>query len=347
MMRLPGFAYVAPTSAREAARILRAEGAAVGRAMPMAGGTDLLPNMKRRQQTPETVVSLRRVEGLRGIDDGGGLRVGAATTLTDLVRSPLVREIAPGLHQAAAQIATPHLRTMGTVGGNLCLDTRCSYYDQTYEWRKAIDFCMKRDGEICWVAPASRRCLAVSSTDTAPALLSLGARIVLVGPEGERELPLDALYRNDGMQYLTREPDEVLTHVLLEDLAGWRSTYWKLRRRGSFDFPVLSVAAAARLAADGTVEDARIVLGAVSSAPVIAQDAADALRARRLTDEAVDQSATLAAGPAKPMDNTDFTLHWRKRVASEFVRHALRELRGDDMREVRLRLARRTLDEGI
>src|SRR5262249_40852250 len=151
------------------------------------------------------------------------------------------------LREAAQQVATPHLRNMGTIGGNLCLDTRCNYYDQNYEWRKAIDFCMKKDGETCWVATSSPKCLAVSSTDTAPSLVALGATVTLASADGLRTIPVSALYRNDGIHYLTRKPTEILTSVHVPPLGGWRSTYWKLRRRGSFDFPVLSVAAAARL----------------------------------------------------------------------------------------------------
>jgi 4-hydroxybenzoyl-CoA reductase subunit beta len=236
---------------------------------------------------------------------------------------------------------------MGTLGGNLCLDTRCNYYDQTYEWRKAISFCMKKEGVTCWVAPASRRCLAVSSTDTAPALLALGARVRLVGPRGERDLAVDALYANDGIRYLTKGADEILTEVLLDPLPGWRSTYWKLRRRGSFDFPVLSVAAAARFGAGGVVEEARLVLGSVASRPLALPDASSVLAGRELTDAVIEETAHAASGPAKPMDNTDFTLHWRKRVVREAVGWALRDLRGDDMRDVRQRVARHLLDEGV
>ena len=140
---------------------------------------------------------------------------------------------------------------MGTLGGNLCLDTRCNYYDQNYEWRKAINFCMKKDGKTCWVATSSPKCLAVSSTDTAPALLALDATVTLVSAEKTRKIALADLYRNDGIHYLTRQPTEILTAIDVPRLEGWRSTYWKLRRRGSFDFPVLSVAAALKLAPDG------------------------------------------------------------------------------------------------
>jgi 4-hydroxybenzoyl-CoA reductase subunit beta len=348
MMRLPHFRYRAPRSVAEAAALLAEE---PGGAMLLAGGTDLLPNMKRRQQTPRTLVGLRAVAELRSAREtrderaagAAGLALGAGLTLSDLVRDARVRERYAALWQAAAQVATPHLRSMGTLGGNLCLDTRCNYYNQSYEWRKAIDFCMKKDGETCWVAPGSERCLAVSSTDTAPALAVLGARVRLASAAGEREIAVADLYRNDGIAYLARRPDEILTHVLLDPPDGWRSAYWKLRRRGAFDFPVLSVAAAARLNGAGPsalVRAVRLVLGAVASRPLAADAAAVFLVGKRLDDAVIDEAASLAAQVAKPMDNADFALGWRKRVTRAFVTHALRELRGDDVRDARLRFAR-------
>jgi 4-hydroxybenzoyl-CoA reductase subunit beta len=344
MMRLPHFRFHAARTVREAAELLAA--AAPGEAMLVAGGTDLLPNMKRRQQVPATLVGLRRVDELRHVANGDpsmGLGIGAGVTLTELVRDPRVRDGYGALWQAAAQVATPHLRNMGTLGGNLCLDTRCNYYDQNYEWRKSIDFCMKKDGQTCWVATSSPKCLAVSSTDTAPALLALGARITLVSADSTRQIALSDLYRNDGIHYLTRQPNEILTAVHVPRLDGWRSTYWKLRRRGAFDFPVLSVAAAAKIAPDGTVEAMRIVLGAVSSRPVEAPAAAALLTGQRLTDDLIARAAEGAAHPARPMDNTDFPLVWRKRVTKDFVTYALRELRGDRMQDVRRKVSKRLL----
>jgi 4-hydroxybenzoyl-CoA reductase subunit beta len=356
MMRLPRFRFVAPECLAEAADVLAA--ASPGDAAIVAGGTDLIPNMKRRQQTPGTLIGLRRIGELRAIHDGRsarqssltgtsvpGMTIGAGVTLTHLIHalSAAGRPGLEGLRQAAAQIATPHLRNMGTLGGNLCLDTRCNYYDQNYEWRKAIDFCMKKDGKICWVATSSPRCLAVSSTDTAPALMSLGALVTLASAEGARTVPLGAIYRNDGIDYLSRRPTEILTAVLLPALHGWRSTYWKLRRRGSFDFPVLSVAAAVKVRADGSVEEARIVLGAVASCPVEAPEAARHLRGEALSDDQIAGAAEHASRPARPMDNTDFGLVWRKRMARTLVTYALRELRGDDMRAERYRIARQLL----
>jgi len=321
MMRLPWFEYRAPKSVAEAARILAGEGA---NAMLIAGGTDLLPNMKRRQMAPKVLISLSGIEELRS----NGKSYGAGMTLTQIVNSNAPK----ALRQAAHQVATVHLRNMGTLGGNLCLDTRCNYYNQNYEWRKAIDFCLKKDGEICWVATASKRCVAMSSTDCAPALLALGARLKLVSSKGEREIAIEDFYNNDGIDYLKRQPDEILTEVHVPKDSG--STYWKLRRRGAFDFPVLGVAAAK--SGDGV----RIALGAVASRPFLVEKAGELLKGKSLTDEVIDAAAKLVASRAKPMDNADLDLYWRKGVAAEFVGYALRELRGDDMRETRLRVAR-------
>jgi CO/xanthine dehydrogenase FAD-binding subunit len=182
--------------------------------------------------------------------------------------------------------------------------------------------------------------VAVSSTDTAPALIALGARVRLVSHSGEREISLADLYNNDGMLYLHRKADEILAEVLLDPLHGWRSTYWKLRRRGSFDFPVLSVAAAARFIANGVVEEARIVVGSAASRPLIASDAGKFLAGRSLTSETIAETAALAARIAKPLDNTDFDMSWRKKVTTQFVGYALRELRGDDVTAERAAITR-------
>jgi 4-hydroxybenzoyl-CoA reductase subunit beta len=332
MMRLPLFEFRTPRTLKEAVRILDGQGP---NTMLLAGGTDLLPNMKRRQQVPKTLMSLRHIEGLAQVQLGNsGSRLGACLTLADIAEDPRFRNGMTALAQAAALVATPHIRNMATLGGNLCLDTRCNYYDQNYEWRKAINFCLKKDGTTCWVAPGSPKCVAVSSTDTAPALIALGARVRLVSRAGEREVALSDLYNNDGIMYSNRRPDEILAEVLLDSLHGWRSTYWKLRRRGSFDFPVLSVAAAARLSNQGVVEDARIVIGAASSRPLVAI-AAKSLLGRSLSLETIAEAAILAARIAKPLDNTDFDMTWRKRVTAEFVTYTLRELRGDDVRAER------------
>ena len=326
MLRLPEFTYLEPKTIKQALRMKAAAGSA---GMYVAGGTDLYPNMKRRHQEPKVVISLARVQGLRRITgrrtrDAGSV-VGAMISLSDLAAHPGIRKNYAALANAAELISTPLLRNMGTFGGNLCLDTRCNYYNQTYEWRKAIDFCMKKDGEICWVAPSSPRCWAVNSSDTAPVVVALDAQLVLVGPEGERVVPANRFFNDDGIDYLTKRPDEILTEVRLPPPNSWDATYWKLRRRGSFDFPVLGVAAWIEWNGD-VVAQARIVLGAVASCPQQVPEAAAAIVGTRLGDEAIDAAADAAFRPSKPMDNTDFGLAWRKHMTRNYVRGVLREL---------------------
>jgi 4-hydroxybenzoyl-CoA reductase subunit beta len=327
MMRLPAFRYLAPKSLAEATRMIADAGPD---GMLVSGGTDLYPNMKRLQFDPRILVGLRQLPELHGVsgDPQRGMRIGAATALSQIGLHPAIRARYPALATAAAGVATPQIRHMGTIGGNLCVDTRCNYYNQSYEWRRAIGFCMKRDGGGCLVAPGSARCVAVSSSDTAPVMIALGALVVLTGPEGERTVPASALFRDDGIAYLTKRPEEILSAVVLPPVDGLRSSYWKLRRRGSFDFPILGVAAAARLGKDGTCLEAKIVLGAVSPQPVDAVDAARLLRGRKITPELVEEAAVSAYGPAKPLDNTDLTLAYRKRMTRVFVSRALRELAG-------------------
>jgi len=328
MLRLPSFRYFEPTTLREA--IARKVDAGPS-GMYVAGGTDLYPNMKRRQHEPKTVISLMHVGELRADRRTGAqadrvIELGAGITLTELSACAPVRRSADVLAQAASLISTPLLRNMGTLGGNLCLDTRCNYYDQTYEWRKAIDFCMKKDGAICWVAPSSPRCWAVNSSDLAPVAVALGAELEFAGPAGSRLVRAAQLYRNDGIRYLEKDRDEILVRVNVPLTRGADAVYEKLRRRGAFDFPVLGVAAWIRW--DGeVVAEARIVLGAVASYPQQIEGAGAALAGSRLSDDAITQAALAAFDPAKPMDNTDFDLSWRKQMTRVYVTRALQALR--------------------
>ena len=318
MLRLPSFTYRQPRTLAEA---LRMKGDAGPDAMFVAGGTDLYPNMKRRHQEPGTVISLMGIPELRKMERGN---VGTCVTLSSLSTFPSFQHSA--VATAARLVSTPLLRNMGTLGGNLCLDTRCNYYNQSYEWRKSIDFCMKKDGAICWVAPSSPRCWAVSSSDVAPVMVAIGAEYRLLGPQGERVVPAGRFYHNDGINYLTKQPDEILVDVRLPAPNGWDAVYHKLRRRGSFDFPVLGVAAWIRW--DGkTVGDARVVLGGVASYPQEIPEAATALTGQPLTDDAIAAAAEAAYRPSKPMDNTDFELSWRKQMTRVYVKRALEELR--------------------
>ncbi len=326
MMRLPPFTYLSPVSVGDAVKLMGDHGAA---AMLVAGGTDLYPNMKRRQFEPRVLVGLRGIKDLTGVRGAAasGLVVGAGTTLTAVSHNAEIAREFPALATAAGLVSTPQLRNMGTIGGNVCVDTRCNYYNQSYQWRKAVNFCMKKDGEICLVAPGSPRCWAVSSSDTAPVLWSLGATAKLAGPAGERAIPISTLYRDDGIEYLTKGPGEILTEIALPPANGLRSIYLKLRRRGSFDFPVLGVAVALGMEGD-VVAHARIVLGAVASLPREAEAAGRFLVGGTLSAERIDEAARLAAGPSKPLDNTDLTHPYRKKMTRVFVARALRRLAG-------------------
>jgi 4-hydroxybenzoyl-CoA reductase subunit beta len=325
VLRLPPFRYAAPATACDAARLLADYGPD---AMPVAGGTDLYPNMKRRQFTPRVVVALRGVTEAYGVNANGGLDLGAMTTLTEVADHPVIRGRWPAIARAAGLVSSPPLRNAGTIGGNLCVDTRCNYYNQTESWRASIGYCMKKDGHVCLVAPGSDVCWALSSSDTAPVMIVLGAEVTLVGPAEERRIAVGDLYGPDGMAYLAKRPEEILTRIHVPDRTDWTMTYRKVRRRGSIDFPILGVAAAVRLGAGRTVEEARIALGAVHTAPVVAEGAEAFLRGRVLDAETIEMAAGIAYKPARPLDNADLSYAWRKRMARIEVARALREVAG-------------------
>src|SRR5258705_7325099 len=343
MLRLPLFRMVEATAWTEAATLLREHGAAASDlasgtpsvpVMVVAGGTDLFPNMKRRQFAPAVLVSLGHVKGAREITSGSlrtkgpvplGMRIGAGATLREDAAHPTVRPKYTALAQAAGAVSTPQLRNMGTIGGNVCLDTRCNWYDQSLFWRTAEGYCMKtHPSVVCRVAPSSPRLLAVASADTVPALIALGAKVTVENAGGRRELDLAELYREDGIRYLAIGRDDVVVSVTLPDPTGWRSTYLKLRDRNSFDFPIAGVAAAVRLDGD-IVTDARIAVTAVASRPVAVD--AKALVGTKLDDDAIAAAADAVHKAARPMDNTSGTISQRKRAARVFTERALRSLR--------------------
>ena len=331
MMRLPKFTYRTPRTIAEAVKIIGDVGT---EAQFVAGGTDLYPNMKRRQQMPKTVISVMRLPELNQITGEGpsGVVIGASMTLTDIIENPIIKRDYPFIASAARTISTPILRNMGTIGGNLLLDTRCNYYDQNYEWRKAINFCLKKDGDVCWVAPGSSKCWAVQSSDLVPVMVAIGAKFRLVSTLGERMIDAAGFYNDDGIDYLKKRPDELLVDIHLPPTNGWRASYQKLRRRGAFDFPVLGVAAYVKYEknAGGTpalpVSDAKIVLGGIAPSPVQVAEAAQALIGKALDDDRIRAAAEAAYIKARPLDNTDFVYQWRKQMARQYTIRALKEL---------------------
>jgi 4-hydroxybenzoyl-CoA reductase subunit beta len=321
MLRLPRFRYVSPPTLAEAIR-LRTEH--LDSSMYVAGGTDVYPKMKRRQFTPELVVAIARVVP-DDINNGNGMSIGAGATLTAVSQHPKVRDGYRALAEAAALVSTPQLRNMGTIGGNVCLDTRCNWYDQSLFWRTAEGYCMKTHADVvCRVAPSSPKCLAVASADTVPALIALGATVRVTGQKGERSVDLADCYREDGIRYLTLAPGEIVTEIQLPASDGWRSTYLKQRDRNSFDFPIAGVAAAVRWDA-GVVSEARVAITALASRPVAVD--ASALVGTKLDDDAIGAVANAAHRAARPMDNTSGTISQRKRAARVFTERALRSLR--------------------
>src|ERR687890_903794 len=324
MMRLPKFAYLVPKTVGEAARMM---GEAGPSGQFVAGGTDLYPNMKRRQQTPRVVISVGCVPELRRIEGDGreGLRIGAGVSLTEIVESPVVNRDYPSVARAARLISTPTLRNMGTVGGNLLLDTRCNYYDQNYEWRKGVNFCLKKDGDVCWVAPGSSKCWAVQSSDLVPVMVAIGAKLRFASTLGERVIDAAGLNNDNGIDYPHKRPYALLVDIQLPPVNGWRASYQKLRRRGAFDFPVLGVAT--WIETDNTiVKNARVVLGAIAPSPIQIKEAATALIGNPLGDDQIQAAAEAAYVKARPLDNTDFVYQWRKQMARQYTLRALRDL---------------------
>lgn len=324
-MRLPKFEYRIPREIGEAVKMLAGAGP---EGQFVAGGTDLYPNMKRRQQTPRTVISVMRLPELNRISGDGksGVRIGASVTLTDVCEHEGIQHNYPVVASAARTISTPILRNMGTIGGNLLLDTRCNYYDQNYEWRKGINFCLKKDGDVCWVAPGSAKCWAVQSSDLVPVMVAIGARLRFVSTLGERVIDAAGLYNDDGIDYLHKRADELLVDIELPPTNGWRASYQKLRRRGAFDFPVLGVAAFIKTDNSlGTVTDAKIVLGGIAPAPMIVKEAEQSLVGHQLNQENIQAAAEAAYVRARPLDNTDFVMNWRKQMARQYTIRALEQ----------------------
>ncbi len=320
-MPLPRFEFLTPASLPEAAALLARDPAST---VIVGGGTDLFPKMKRRQVHPTTVISLAGVPGLSGVsltDDA--CVIGASTRLVDLAAAETVP---PVVAAAAAEVASPQIRNAATIGGNLCLDTRCNWIDMSDGWRQASGYCMKDGGSTCWVAPRGDRCWAISSTDLAPVMIALDATVRLVGADGERVIPAEDLYQNDGIAYQAKDPAEILAEVTIP-LPARPSTYKKLRRRGSIDFPLVGVAAGAAFDGSGICTSARIVVGGVASAPIRVPAAEAYLVGRGFTEEEITEAAGLASSPIRPQDNTDLGSRYRKWMISVQVERALRDLR--------------------
>jgi len=333
-LSLPEFKLLRPRSIEEAVELLSrpADAASGGNGsrppMPVrviAGGTDLIPSMRQKLFEPEYVLDLRGIGALRGIrpDAAGSVEIGALTTLREIERSEFLRQHFSVLTEAAATVASPVLRNMGTIGGNICLDTRCLWYNQSLAWRKSCGFCIKKDGDLCHVAPGGTKCWAAFSSDTPPALLCLGAEIEIVSTAGTRRMALRDFYTGDGHQYRRLQANELVTRVFLPvSSADYAGVYRKLRVRGSIDYPLAGVAVALKRS-NGHVADVRVAMTAVNPAPLLVEGAGELLAGKVVDEPLAEAVGDLAAKTAKPLTTSALTPEYRREMIRVFTKRAV------------------------
>ncbi len=321
-MSLPEFRLLRPRNLDEAIEHLARYNSNI---RMLAGGTDLIPSMRQKLFEPEYVLDLRGIAEIKGITPhaDGGVEIGALTTIRAIERSEFLQQHYPVLAEAAATVASPVLRNMGTIGGNICLDTRCLWYNQSLTWRKGCGFCIKKDGDICHVAPGGTKCWAAFSGDTPPALLCLNAEIEIAGPRGKRRIPLSDFYTAIGDNYRRLQANELLTRVLLPaSSAGYNGVYRKLRVRGSIDYPLAGVAVVMKRS-NGHIADARVGITAVNPAPLIVKGATEMLAGKRMDEELAAAVGDLAARIAKPLTTSALTPEYRREMIRVFTKRAV------------------------
>jgi 4-hydroxybenzoyl-CoA reductase subunit beta len=332
MLRLHSYVYHRPTKLAEALELLKSHGDA---AMPISGGTDLVPNIKHRLFTPAHLVALKGIDELRGIEEREGeLLIGAAETLASVASSPLVAGRFPALAEAAASIAHPMIRNQGTIGGNICLDTRCTYYNQTFFWRQALGFCLKKDGDICHVVKGGTRCVAAHSADTPPVLMALNAAVDIASTDGRRSVPLRDFFSADGLWNKKLTRSELVTRVRIPLPApGLRAAYTKVRERKSVDFPLLSIAAAVCFDPPDIVESISLVVAALGAKPRLIGGLETIAGGKRLDAALIDEVAGQAYRQCHPLDNLIVEIEWRRSMVPVYVRRLLNRLLQDGRRD--------------
>jgi 4-hydroxybenzoyl-CoA reductase subunit beta len=323
MLTLPVFEYVRTSSVDDVVRELAGH---PGECLLVAGGTDAVPNLKHRLHEPSRLVSLAGVDELKAVrEDAVGLHLGALVTLTALTRLPQLLRDFPATARAASLVASPQIRNMGTLGGNLCLDTRCTYYNQTYFWREALGFCLKKDGVRCHVVPQGKRCVAAHSSDVAPTLIAYGAEVEIAGPNGRRRVSCDEFFVGDGIHNNILKPDELVTRVSLPAAArGQRGAYRKLRPRAAIDFPMLSIAVAARGSA-AKMESLRVVVSALGAKPRLLGSLDPLVSGRAASEETFAAVAAAAHKQCRPLINVAYDDDWRHAMVPVLVTRALRD----------------------
>jgi len=326
MLRLPMFRHHSPGNLDEALALLEQLKSSGEDAKVIAGGTDLVPNMKHEIMTPEHVVSLERL-GLAGIEErDGAFHIGAMTTIQTLADDPLMRERLPAFVDACGQIAGPQLRRMGTLGGNICLDTRCLYINQSHFWRSSLGFCIKKDGDVCHVVAGGKNCVAAASNDSVLPLTLYGAEVRLLSARGERQLPIQKFYTADGVKNTVIEPDEILVEVIVPaPTHNVHVAFEKLRVRKSIDFPLLNVAVLVELDASDAIERFEMVVSALGARPK-RMNLDKALRGKPLDQTAIDQAGRKAYASCRPLTNLATDPDWRREMVPVLIKKAVLRL---------------------
>lgn len=323
-VQLPRFDYVRPRDVGECTRML-AE--AAGRAALLAGGTDLMLSLRQRLAGPELLIGIRGLPELHGVElrPDGQLRLGAAATLTQLAEHPLLSGRAPALAVALRSIGSRHVRNMATLGGNLALPTRCWYTNQSETWRSARPPCFKTGGDICYVIRSAPKCFALQSADSAPALLALNGRVKIVSVAGERDLPLDEFFRNDGLRPTILGPADLISAVTVPPPLG-RAIFIKVAQRTGLDYSLGAIGAAIT-GSNRSVKSARLVIGSIGASPMRLPHAEQILLERGLTDAAIEAAAGAARQDLGEVTNLYSPSGYKRRLVRALVRRALREIR--------------------
>lgn len=325
-MSLPAFRVLQPRTVEDACRMLADH---ASDAMIIAGGTDVIPNLQMKLFSPRVLIDIKPLRELAGIEFStrDGLHIGAIASLTDILETPWIAERFPVLSSAIGTIAGPLQRNMGTIGGNLCLETRCRWYNQSYFWRQSLGGCLKKDGDICHVAPGGKFCWAAWSGDSAPAFLALDAEVEIASISGNRRVPLREFYKNDGKDRIALARNELLTAVhVAANMAGRRGVYHKLRVRDSIDYPLAGVAVAMDVDGFGICGDARVALSAVNPAPMLLRESGETLRGQKWSLELAERIAREAIRTGKPLTTSGSTPVYRRDMIRLFTRRALEEV---------------------
>jgi 4-hydroxybenzoyl-CoA reductase subunit beta len=325
MLRLHPYTYHRPTTLEHALELLGEHG---DDAIPIAGGTDLVPNMKHGLFTPGHLVALRSVQEMRGVDVGPDeIRIGACESLDAVATHEGVIEVLPALARAAGLVSGPQLRRMGTLGGNVCLDTRCTYYNQTRFWRKALGYCLKKEGDACHVVKGGTRCVAAHSADTPPVLMVLDAELDIAGPDGERTVSINRFFTSDGVWNRTLESGELLVSIRIpRPSASTRMAFQKLRARNAIDFPLANLAVSVALDDDSTITELRMVASGLGSYPRKVGKVEAAALGNPLESDVIDAIAEQAFRQCHPLANMTVDPEWRRAMIPVLVRRALNEI---------------------